>query len=399
MPRISTANSFNAGLESLQSRQRELFESQSRLTSGKRVSRPSDDPVAAARAERAMVTAARAEANQRAIDTSRQAMSAVESAFADAGDLLLQARDQVVAAGNGTWTAAERGYAADNLRVLRDQLFAIANRGDGAGGYLFAGQGASDAPFVDGIAGVDARAVPGQLSSAAEEPLPLTVDGAAAWLGARSGNGVFVTSAVVSNGSAWIDAGGVTDPAALTGDDYELNFAVAAGATTFTITRNGAATAITNAPFQAGQDIEIDGMRFSIAGTPAAGDTFRMEPSRPELSVFTALDHAIAALDDPLASPSRVTQAVKEGLRDIDAVSNHMASRRSDAGAWLNRIDDAESRNADRKLLAQTERSAAEDLDMVQAVSELQSRQTGYDAALRAYSMVQRLSLFQYIGN
>jgi flagellar hook-associated protein 3 FlgL len=35
---------------------------------------------------------------------------------------------------------------------------------------------------------------------------------------------------------------------------------------------------------------------------------------------------------------------------------------------------------------------------MVQAISDFQTRQTGYDAALRAYSMVQRMSLFNYIN-
>ena len=57
-----------------------------------------------------------------------------------------------------------------------------------------------------------------------------------------------------------------------------------------------------------------------------------------------------------------------------------------------------ELRIADNKLEAQTERSAAEDLDMVQAISDFQNRQTGYDAALKAYSLVQRMSLFNYIG-
>ena len=51
-----------------------------------------------------------------------------------------------------------------------------------------------------------------------------------------------------------------------------------------------------------------------------------------------------------------------------------------------------------QKLAGQTERSAAEDLDMVQAISSFQSQQTGYDAALKSYSMVQRMSLFQYIS-
>ena len=49
------------------------------------------------------------------------------------------------------------------------------------------------------------------------------------------------------------------------------------------------------------------------------------------------------------------------------------------------------------KIVAQTERAAAEDLDIAEAATEFQSRQTSYDAALRAYSMIQDLSLFDYI--
>jgi flagellar hook-associated protein 3 FlgL len=54
---------------------------------------------------------------------------------------------------------------------------------------------------------------------------------------------------------------------------------------------------------------------------------------------------------------------------------------------------------AGQKLLAQTEQSNAEDLDMVHAISDFQLKQTGYDAALRAYSTMQRLSLFDYLGS
>ena len=49
------------------------------------------------------------------------------------------------------------------------------------------------------------------------------------------------------------------------------------------------------------------------------------------------------------------------------------------------------------KLDAQTERSDAEDLDMLQAISDFQNRQTGYDAALKTYSIVQKMSLFDYL--
>ncbi|MGZ5689494.1 MAG: flagellin N-terminal helical domain-containing protein, partial [Caldimonas sp.] len=48
--RISTANAFDAGIDSLTRRQSELSDLQDQMTSGKRVAKASDDPAAAARA-------------------------------------------------------------------------------------------------------------------------------------------------------------------------------------------------------------------------------------------------------------------------------------------------------------------------------------------------------------
>ena len=95
---------------------------------------------------------------------------------------------------------------------------------------------------------------------------------------------------------------------------------------------------------------------------------------------------------------SRAQQTVADGLRDIDAAAMQINGARADAGAWLQRLDNVESRVAGQKLLAQTEQSNAEDLDMVHAISDFQLKQTGYDAALRAYSVMQRLSLFEYMS-
>ena len=75
-----------------------------------------------------------------------------------------------------------------------------------------------------------------------------------------------------------------------------------------------------------------------------------------------------------------------------------MLDARSQIGATLNRIDSVTDRLASSKLASQTERSNAEDLDMTQAISNFSNQQTGYDAALKAYAMVQRLSLFNYLN-
>ncbi len=226
----------------------------------------------------------------------------------------------------------------------------------------------------------------------------MTQDGAAAWLAARSGNGVFVTAPAAGNGSgAWVDAGSVTDPAALTGADYSVVFSGGGGATTYAVLMNGAPTAQINVPYVDGQAIQFDGMALTVKGTPASGDRFDATPSTPDLSLFDVLDRVAGELQSANRSTAQVAQTVARGLRDIDQVFGNLQMQRAMAGESLNRIDTVEDRLAETQLDAKTERSLAEDLDMVQALSDFQAKQTGYDAALSTYSLVQRMSLFQYL--
>ncbi len=396
--RISTTSSFEAGIETLQKRQAELAQSQERLTSGKRVARASDDPAAAARAERALAGVLRSETSQRAVEASRSAMQLTESALADANELLQQAREGLVASGNGSYSDQERAGLARKLAGLREQLLSVANRNDGAGSYLFAGQGTTVAPFLDGPGGVSYQALGGELRTEHGTRLPLSVDGEAMWLRARTGNGVFETSAGAGVSGAWIDGGQVSDPTALTGSTYTLQFTVAAGATTYAVLRDGLPTAVTAAPYTSAQDIVVDGMSFKISGVPASGDSFTIQPSSSTLSVFDALDAAITDLGTAGKTAAQVSQDTVENLRNLDAVMGGLQRARAAAGEALLRTDSESDRLADRKLADETERSNAEDLDMVDAISKFQNQQTGYDAALKSYSMVQRMSLFQYLG-
>ena len=175
--RISTANAYNASLDSLVNRQTSLSSTQEQMTTGKRVNRASDDPAAAARAERALAGIRRSDTSQRAVDASDNAMTLTESALGDAGTLLQQAREALVAAGNATYSDAERKTVSEQLKSIRDQLLEVANRSDGAGTYLFGGQGATQPPFVDAPGGVQFAGGAGQAQAASGDALPLTIDG------------------------------------------------------------------------------------------------------------------------------------------------------------------------------------------------------------------------------
>ncbi len=402
--RVSTANSFDVGVSALQRRQSELSDAQTRLTTGKRVIRASDDPVAAARAERALAGEARVRAGERSVENSRSMMAQAEGALGEAGELLQQAREIIVNSGNASYGAAERQGFAVQLRQIRDQLLTIANRSDGAGSFLFGGQGSSAQPFVDsrpevGVAleqtGARYVGIAGNAMTDVGSNLPLALDGASIWTSARTGNGVFDVRPTASNPGSWVDTARVIDPSAITGNSYSLVFN--ASTQSFDITNTSTGTALASQPYVAGQAIERDGMALTINGSPADGETYLIVPSTANLSVFGTLDKAVADLASGVGGPA-LTQSVNDNLRNVDSVMGGLQAARSRAGEALSRVDNVSNQLASEKLFHQTERANAEDLDMIAAISEFENKQTGYDAALKSYSMVQRMSLFQYLN-
>ena len=306
--RVTTANAFDSSLSNLQRRQQALSQSQEQLTSGKRVNKPSDDPAAAAAAERALAAESRSKAQLRALDSSRQSMQLAESALGDAGELMQQARELVASAGNGTHTDADRKVIGEALRGLRNDLLAVANRSDGTGRYIFGGQGADGHPLLDSPGGVAFNAASGQLMGASGAASPLSMDGQAAWLQA-----------------------------------------------------------------------------------PDAANPGSM------LSVFDVMDRVAGELLTTGRTSAQVASTVRNGLGDIDSTAHNLSAWRSRTGETLNRIDGIGQRLSQTALDAQRERSDAEDLDMLQAISDFKNKQTGYDAALKVYSTVQQMSLLQYV--
>ncbi len=406
--RISSANTYDNTIETLQRRQSDLSDLQTRLTSGKRVLKASDDPAAAARAERALAAEMRSETSQRSVDASQVIVSQTESALGDAGELLQQIRETLVASGNASYSDRERSQLAASLKGMRQQLLAVANRSDGAGSYLFAGQGSSQPPFIDKPAGVQFSGTSGRLQTDTDTELPLSTDGAATWLNASTGNGVFVTSSALNSVSgseitgATVNAGSVSDPSALfpvpdTG--YRIHFS---SSTSYDIESYSLSTGLTSyestGTYQPGLAIDLHGMSVTVSGVPTTGDQFNIEPSTPTLSVFDSIDQAIADLQTPNRTSAQRLQSTADSLRDIDSSMATLNLVRTAAGGTLNRIDNETSRLATQKLNAQTTRSKAEDLDMVEAIADFQNQQTGYEAALKSYSMVQKMSLFQYLG-
>ena len=394
--RIATANTYDNALEQLYKRQSDLSQQQEKIGTGQRVNRPSDDPVAAAQAERVMTRLARIDVDQRALESQRAALATAESALGEATTLVQGSRDLVISALNAGYSPRDRATIASQIASLRDQLFALSNRTDGNGISLFGGLGSSGAPFADTPPGVSFQATAGQRAATATA-LPGAMDGQAIWMDVPTGNGVFKVSLGSTNtGTAWSDAGSVVTPSAQTGNSYSVTFSVVNGVTTYDVVDTTAATTVSTAqPYRDGAPILFDGLSVIVNGAPANGDTISVAPS-VQTNVFKVLDDAIASISNAPGG-NKLTQTVNLALVEIDAALARMQSARGQAGEWLNRADTITNTQGARALSLEEDRSRAVDLDMAKGISDFNRFQTGYQAALQSYAQIQKLTLFNFI--
>jgi flagellar hook-associated protein 3 FlgL len=409
--RLATANTYDNALRNLAQRQSALSNLQENLTSGKRVVRASDDPTAAAQAERALTRIERVKVEQRALEVQRNAIATAESTLGDAIDALQRIRELTVQAGSAANNSTDLASIAQEIQSLRDAMLGYANRRDTNGLPLFGGLGSTEQPFQESASGVTFDGLSGQRRGD-DVTLPFVLDGQATWMDVPTGNTQFdVDLAAANTGDVWTDVGLVTDPSLLTGDDYSITFTVTPGPTpgsevvTYTVARVPAAAPAlpTNVPYQPGQPISFEGLQFKANGAPDNGDVVSITPSQrgssataPDGTVFGVLDRLIAELSAGQRSNQR-TQTVNRGLVELDTALERLQRARSFAGDLLGKADRINDNQDGRAIQLEADRSRAEDLDVIQGISDFQNQQTGYQAALQSYAQVQRLSLFDYL--
>ena len=411
--RVSTANQYDTALRNIGQRNTSLSNLQENLTSGKRVVRPSDDPVSAAQAERAINRLARIQTEQRALETQRNAIAQAESALGDAIGLMQNFRELTVSAGGGTLTPNDRATIANQLQGLREQIVEVANRKDTNGLPLLGALGSALAPFLGPLTTTpdySFAGLPGQTSSTGVT-IPGMLDGDSAFMFNPQRDGVYNAAVSSIPNTRQLTTSAVTpvDKSLVTGDNYTITFsAVGPGATpgtstatyTLTNTTTGAISAPVTVPdYPSDKPLtiamtDVPGLSFTITGNPANGDTITLQPSP---SIFSTLDSAIRDIRDAPNSNAAI-QAVGQALANMDIGMERLHNMRGYAGELLNRADRITGDQEKRSIQLEGDRSRAEDLDMIKGISDFQNQQVGYEAALKSYAQVQKLSLFNFIG-
>ncbi|MGT8859269.1 flagellar hook-associated protein FlgL [Enterobacter sp.] len=158
--RISTQMMYEQSMRGVSNSQSLWLSYGEQMSTGKRVNRPSDDPIAASQA--VVLSQAQTQNSQYALARSfaTTKVSLEENVLTQVTSAIQSAQEKIVYAGNGTLSDNDRASLATDLKGIRDQLMNLANSTDGNGRYIFAGYKTEAPAFNETTGAYDGGATP-----------------------------------------------------------------------------------------------------------------------------------------------------------------------------------------------------------------------------------------------
>jgi flagellar hook-associated protein 3 FlgL len=151
--RISTNTLFDQGIGTISDRQRSLLDAQQKVSTGRRVVTPADDPIAAGRIlDLSQAKASTAQFVENAGSASAS-LAVSEQSLQGVIRSLQDVRSTIISAGNATLGDSGRAILARELRGNYQELLSLANATDGQGNYLFVGYRGQTQPFSESAPG------------------------------------------------------------------------------------------------------------------------------------------------------------------------------------------------------------------------------------------------------
>lgn len=150
--------------------------------------------------------------------------------------------------------------------------------------------------------------------------------------------------------------------------------------------------------YVSGQDIEFNGLRLSITGTPNAGDIFNIEINQlPTQDIFTSTKNIAENIKMLSNDPARLDYEVGVFLTNLESAESSLNNVRAQIGARLNVIDSLNQNNDNIKFIAHEALSKIEDLDYAEAISLLSQITLSLQISQQTFTRIQSLSLFNFL--
>ncbi|QBF81756.1 flagellar hook-associated protein FlgL [Shewanella maritima] len=398
--RISTGQMFHQTTTSILNRQSDTNRILEQLSTGKKINTAGDDPVAAIGIDNLTQQNALVDQYVKNIDYAKNRLGVTEGKLGSAETLIASMREQLQRGANGSLSQTERQMVAEEMRQSLDELMSIANTKDESGRYLFAGTEVNQLPFAfdangeiiySGDSGVRDSVVSSGIT------IGTNVPGDTAFMNAPNPLGDYGVNYLPSQqGDFTVQKASIFDDNVHVSGTYTFDFVDNAGVIDLQITDpNGATTTVPN--FDPTNPVTINGMEVKVEGTPAAGDSFTLEPQET-VSILDTLNQALAYLEDPDAVSTPQNKSIlAQLLNNVDSGQNQVSTARGIAGNSLKSLESISTNHAEEKVVNSSALSLLEDLDYAEAITEFEKQQLALNAVSSVFGQVGSLSLFNYI--
>jgi flagellar hook-associated protein 3 FlgL len=391
-----------------------FFKTQNIISSGKRINKPSDDPIGMGRVLDYRKTLCAIDQYNRNIAHGESWLNVTDSTLNTAGDLLIRAKELALSQANATAGAATRESVAEEVKNIYDNLLQLANTKLGDS-YIFAGHKTDTPPFSRDD---DYNAT----YNGDTEVTEITCDVAAAALDGT----YFTLSSPSTDYYVWYDFdGSSTDPLVagrtgievdiLTGDTADVvaaktalaieavtGLGAASDAEKVTVTNADAGAVVDAVDFDTGFTLfetttqGTDGHKGDI--NIIVGENVEIDINAngeelflSEVNIFDVLKNLKVGLE------TNNSAAIFDQIGLLDDAYNQVLEVRAREGTKLNQLEATVNHWADFKLNITQILSDTEDADIIKAASDLASQETAYQVSLAASSRIIQPSLINFL--
>jgi flagellar hook-associated protein 3 FlgL len=355
--RISTNLFHNQGINSIQKHQGDVLETQLKLSTGKRVNKPSDDPVAINQIHSLNRTMNTIDQYAKNGEFAKSQLVLEETAISDTINSLQRARELGIQMLNGTYNEDNRLAAAQEIDQITKQVANMMNYTNSEGEKLFAGNNVfANQAFIkdpDNLAGgfykyIGSGDIGGATPPAAGDEL--------AMYGAR-----FV--------QIGFDDDNTINPDDL-GDPSRVR-----------ITDNGAKV------FLVDENIDHTTLDFTTG------------VDNNVLNTLVNMSHILKedGLETAIAGTGGTPPTLDDIVNQFDSAISNLSQVRAEIGGRQNRIETQFDAGESFKLALEERRQTLEEQDLVEGITDLTKYQNALQMSQQIFTRVQGLSLFNYL--
>jgi flagellar hook-associated protein 3 FlgL len=406
--RISTNQLYDRSIASVLDNSAELSNLQQQLASGKKLLRPSDDPVGAAQVVRLTEDLDKITQYKRNNDLLQSSLEKEEVILSSINDSLNRARVLMVQSGNGVYDESDLKAIAIEIGEIRDEVFGLMNTQNSNGEYIFSGY-QSETPAFN----YDPSSSGNKYSFAGDDGIKkIRVSDTQTIQSNSSGKTVFedvlarYTSSISASSGVTSSSLSVTQQEAFDAFHQNNYDAVTAANNQYRITilatdqvridNIGTGATVATQSFVSGQPFVFEGLEFNLSGTTGNTVDFQLDtPQKKNLA--ETLNDFFESLNDTSLSNGQFQDAIADGLVGLDNGLRAVNDATAALGGRVNVAESVYESNLDLEIANKSARSVIEDVDYAEAVSELSKQETALQAAQATFSRVTGLSLFDFI--